>query len=291
MRVIIAPLQSTKDDGSAIHLPATSRKAPIPLEIRIELFERVKRLRRRGLSYSKIRKVLAENYGYTPSKSLLSEWLRGLHSPVGSANLFGAEPTPELAYVIGVKLGDGSINRKGYNRRIRLQSIDQEFVMEFDRCLSKILHTRRHRLWADKRRREIHIEARSVLLYNFLRQSLDDFKGWIEYSPQSVASFLRGFFDSEGSTSKDGSLRGFNSDTNLLRYVQCLLTTFFKIETTGPHLVAKVGSVMIRRGHRYLRRQNVYEIYVRREGLDNFSKNIGFTIRRKSGRLNGVLQP
>ena len=37
MRVIIAPLQSTKDNRTAIHLPATSRKAPIPLEIRMRI--------------------------------------------------------------------------------------------------------------------------------------------------------------------------------------------------------------------------------------------------------------
>ena len=50
----------------------------------------------------------------------------------GAPTGFLAEPSPELAYVIGVEQGDGSINRKGYNRRIRLHSVDPEFVKEFD---------------------------------------------------------------------------------------------------------------------------------------------------------------
>lgn len=112
-----------------------------------------------------------------------------------------SKPTPELAYVIGVTLGDGSLNRKGYNQRIRLQSVDLDFVLEFDRCLSKVLDSRRHTPWFDSRRSEIHIEASSVLLHDFLSQRWEVMKPWIEHCSQCVSMLLRGFFDSEGSVS------------------------------------------------------------------------------------------
>src|SRR5712692_6741250 len=85
-----------------------------------------------GVPYSRIRETLGAEFGVRPSKGQLSEWLRGIHSPLGSACNFSARPSPELAYVIGVKLGDGSLNRKGYNRRIRLTSVD------LDLCWSSI---------------------------------------------------------------------------------------------------------------------------------------------------------
>lgn len=93
-------------------LPSGSCKTAVPLEIRVEIFERAKALRKKGLSYSGIQSVVSEEYGFSPSKSMLSEWLRGKHHPLGSANRFAAEPTPELAYVVGVEFGDGSISRK-----------------------------------------------------------------------------------------------------------------------------------------------------------------------------------
>ena len=147
----------------------SSRKKDVPLEARLGMFERTKELRKSGLSYSRIRTVLLEEQGVAPSKSTISEWLQGVHDPLGSANRFVAKPSPELAYVIGVKFGDGSINRKGHSRRIRLQAIDSEFVAEFDRCVSSVLESDRHSLWPDSKRREVHLEVGSVLLYNFLK--------------------------------------------------------------------------------------------------------------------------
>ncbi len=263
----------------------SSAKLPVPLEIRAELYERVKLLRQRGLSYSKIRQVLSEKYGFVPSKSLISEWSRGVHHPLGSANRFVAEPNPELAYVIGVRFGDGSINRKGYNRRIRLQSVDPEFVVEFDRCLSVILRSARHALWEDNKRREVHVEARSVLLFNFLRQSFYDLQEWIEHCHQCVSAFLRGFFDSEGSVSKNGELFAWNNDTALLGYVMRLLRKYFAIETTGPHLGKRKGSEIQRRGKTYVRNSDSYYMYVRSKSIEKFMRCVGFVIRRKGERL------
>lgn len=270
-------------------LPHQSRKADIPLEIRFEVYERSKELRGRGLTYSQVRSTLLDSYGFAPSKASLSEWFRGIHHPLGSANRFFAEPTPELAYVIGVKFGDGSINIKGYNRRIRLQSIDWKFVREFDRCVSTVLHTEEHTLWAHKKRREIHVEARSVLLYNFLRQSLNDLQPWIEHCEKCVSAFLKGFFDSEGTVTPEGVLQAYNNDRDRLRYVMILLRKYFAVETTGPKLGKRRGSRIERRGKTYLRNSDSYSIYIKADSIERFAILVGFTIARKQRRLEAKM--
>jgi intein-encoded DNA endonuclease-like protein len=211
---------------------SSRRRRTVPLALRIDLYGGAKALRRQGLTYSEIAEALRKQHRAAPSKGQLSEWLRGIHGPFGSANRFLGKPIPELAYVIGVKLGDGSLNRKGYNRRIRLQSVDLDFVLEFDRCLSQVLGT------------------------------------------------LRGFFDSEGCLDKGGHLTCSNSDFALLRFVQHLLS-FFKIETTEPRLHTRAGTKISNRGRAYIRRSDVYLIYIRTRSLVSFNLSVGFTIQRK----------
>jgi len=245
-------------------------------------------MRQMGLTYSQIAEALKWEYKVGPSKGQLSEWLRGIHGPFGSANRFLAEPTPELAYVIGVTLGDGSLNRKGYNRRIRLQSVDLDFVLEFDRCLSKVLGTGAHKPWFDTRK--IHIEASSVLLHDFLHRRWEALKPWIEHCSSCVSMFLRGFFDSEGSVQDGGHVTCSNSGFALLRFVQYLLSFYFRVETTGPRLQTRAGTKISNRGHTYLRKLDVYYIYIRTRSLFIFSHSVGFTIRRKQLRLRRWVQ-
>jgi DNA endonuclease len=237
------------------------------------------------MTYSEIAASLRKQYNVGPSKGQLSEWLRGIHGPFGSANGFQAEPTPELAYVIGVTLGDGSLNIKGYNRRIRLQSIDLDFVLEFDRCLSNVLGTRKHKPWFDSKRREIHVEARSVLLHGFLNQNWKRLKPWTSHCNACTSKFLRGFFDSEGCVSVDGDLTASNSDFGLLQYVRNLLKGHFNVDTTGPHLTTRKGSILRHRGKKYVRKADCFEIYVRRASQRTFYRRVGFAIERKRVRL------
>jgi len=256
-----------------------------PLALRIELYEGAKELRKKGLTYSEIAEALKKQHSVAPSKGQLSEWFRGIHLPFGSANRFSAEPTPELAYVIGVNLGDGSFNRKGCNRRIRLQSVDLDFALEFDRCLSKVLGNGRHKPWFDTKRREIHIEASSVLLHCFLDQPWERLKPWICHCKACTSKFLRGFFDSECCVSKIGSITCFNADFGLLDYVRHLLLSSFKIESTGPRVKTQAGTTISNRGRSYVRRQSCHYIYIRTHSLGAFYRNIGLTIYRKRIRL------
>jgi len=192
--------------------------------------------------------------------------------------------------VIGVALGDGSLNHKGYNRRIRLQSVDLDFVLEFDRCLSMVLGTRRHTPWFDTRRREIHIEASSVLLHGFLNQPWRKLKPWICHCSPCVSMFLKGFFDSECTVSKTGSVRCYNSDIRLLKFVRNLLMSFFRIHSTGPHLGTRAGTKISNRGRSYIRRRSCYDIYIRTQSLGKFYREVDLTIWRKRVRLETKLR-
>ena len=95
----------------------------LPRELRIKLYNDVVALRRSGLTYRGIIKKLLRRYGVRISKSYISYWIRGVHSPYDGRRIPSLEllkPSEELAYVIGVKVGDGYTYRRrrtiqGYN--------------------------------------------------------------------------------------------------------------------------------------------------------------------------------
>ena len=95
----------------------------LPRELRIKLYGDVVALRRGGLTFRGIIEEVWRRYGVRISKSLISEWLRGMYSPYNGRRIPSLEllkPSEVLAYVIGVVLGDGypKMKRrviKGYN--------------------------------------------------------------------------------------------------------------------------------------------------------------------------------
>ena len=263
----------------------------VALDRQIAINQRALELRALGSTYSEIMRKVFDEFGVRLQKSTVSDWTRGLHTPLGRAHTFVPEPTPELAYVIGVEKGDGSLNVRQvtYNYRFRLQSVDREFVEEFDRCLAKILHSSRHALWVGAGRKEIHVVANSFLLYRFLKRPFQELRQFVEHCAHCTSAFLRGFFDSEGSVSKEGSLTGWNSDASLLRYVQGLLFGTFGIQTTGPRLGTRKGTKLTRRGRTYVRNLDCFGIRVRNKFRRLFLQKIGMTIERKRFRLRQAL--
>jgi intein-encoded DNA endonuclease-like protein len=123
------------------------------------------------------------------------------------------KPSEELAYVIGVKVGDGYVGkksrvRKGYNYVwIGLKARDREFVEEFARCLAKVLGRRQIRPRYVKSSGRYVVEAESKTLYELLKKpvDLDRLRRYIEHCGRCVAAFIRGFADSEGSVDKNGN--------------------------------------------------------------------------------------
>ena len=270
------------------HWSSGSGRTRPTLDVRAAMLEEVLRLRRGSYLYREISDQIQEDFGVRLAKETISGWVRGISSPLNSGHQFNPEPTPALAYIIGVETGDGFLNqkRRGYQYRIRLRAVDIEFVEAFNQAVAEVLQCRPHRLWKGKKSRETEVEFGSYLLHKFLSQPLQSLTAFIEHCRRCAAAFLRGFFDSEGSIDVSGrALTASNTDIDLLRYVQYLLTVYFGIETTGPRLGTKKGSILTRRGRSYVRKADCYYIYVRRTCVGHFFSEIGLTIQRKTARF------
>ncbi len=275
-------------DGDESDAPRSGARKFEPLDVRIALHEKAVALRQKGCTYRQIADTIERDSGIRLCKKTISNWTRGKTNPIRAGRSFVAKPTPELAYVIGVETGDGFLNVKAqtYQYRIRLRAVNREFVEAFNQAVAKVLGCPPHKLWKGEKARETEVEFGSYLLHKFLSQKLDDLKPFIEYDRSCAASFIRGFFDSEGSVNTREQLTASNTDLNLLHYVQELLRGRFGIETTGPHLRSRKGSILTNRGKSYYRKANCYDIYVLSLGREVFFREIGLTIRRKSNRVS-----
>jgi intein-encoded DNA endonuclease-like protein len=273
------------------------RRNYLQREIRIKLFDEVNRLRRDGLTYGKIIEEIWQRYGVRLTRSHVSYWIRGLHSPYNGRYVPSIEllrPSEKLAYVIGVNVGDGYTNYSDV--RIGLKVKDREFATEFGRCLAKVLGR------GPIKPRYIYIndvglyavEVHSQTLYELLKKPVDfnKLKKYIEHCKRCMAAFLRGFADSEGSVNKRGYIIIYNTDYELLTYVKDLLKRL-GIESTGPWRQQKrQGKPFYDRKtmKRYIYKKDEYYIYIGAGSNINFYKNISFTIRRKQRRLENYIK-
>ena len=278
------------------------REGYLPRELRIKLYGDVVALRRGGLTYGGIVKEVRRRYGVRISKSHISYWIRGMHNPYNGRRIPSIEllkPSEELAYVIGVILGDGYTymrrrSIKGYNHAwIGLKARDREFVEESARCLAKVLNRRQIRPRYRDDVGKYVVEAKSKTLYELLRKpvDLDRLKPYIEHSERCVAAFLRGFADSEGSVDKRSYVRIYNTNVELLTYVKALLKRL-NIESWGPKLQTRRGTVIRdpKTGKQYMTKKDVYVICIRARSIMNFYRYVGFAIGRKQRRLEEYIK-
>lgn len=258
-----------------------------PLQLRAQLYQRVLELRERGLSYNQIIKEVAELFRVKLSKSHISGWVTGSHRPYGSVRALDTTPSAELCYVIGVVMGDASMSVSHYNYMIKLRVTDKEFADEFARCLSVILGRTSPEVRRHEKTHAWHTELSSLLLRQFMLQSLSSLAQTIQHCDECKGAFLRGFFDSEGSVS-GRELTVSNGDIDKLSLV-CDLLSSLGIETTGPHLLKKSGKLVLIKGRFYHQNKDQNSIRVRRRSLGLFRSKVGFHIRRKSDALDLVL--
>jgi intein-encoded DNA endonuclease-like protein len=277
------------------NITKTKRKKIPPRELRIKMYNDVHKLRKRGLSYTKIREELHRKYGVWIDATTISNWSRGVCTPYNGRRIPSLEllkPSEDLAYVIGVRLGDGYTYKSGGDCFIGLKAKDKEFVEKFGRCLGNVLGRRpiRPRKEAEK----YAAVAVSRTLHELLKKPVDlkRIKSYVEHCPKCAAAFLRGLFDSEGHVHKAGYIYLHNTDYDLLVYAQKLLWKYFGIESTGPWPHKRKGTTMHdpRTGKQYKINEDCYYIYIRAESLPKFYRHIGFTIPRKQKRLEDYLR-
>jgi len=255
------------------------------LETRTKMYDLVHTLRTRGMSYRRIQEKVSTSFGSPVSKGSISQWVRGIHKPLGRVNEFNQTASVELAYVIGVVLSDGNINSRKYDREILLSVTDREYAEEFARCLGRIVGGSSDKIRrSDKRNRWI-VQKRSVLLYQFLKRPWPIFKPWIEHNAKCTSAFLRAFYDGEGSIS-GRSLTLYNTQLDLLLYIRDLLSKL-KIETTEPRVGTRAGTELKdpENGRTYTRNSDCFSLRIRVKSLPQFARDIGFTINRKQQKL------
>jgi len=198
---------------------------------------------------------------------------------------WASEPSNELAYVIGVLLGDGYIVREHHsNYDIELMVKDYEFAEEFSKAIAKILDKKYKKPYWSRSHNRWRVYYRSKAFYTwYRRQDLDTLKQYIEHNRETVANFLRGFYDSDGNNYRYKHIFLYNSNLKLLRYTQYLLKKYFSIKATGPYLIAKAGSIHIKRnGERIKTNHDIYCIAISRmKDIRVFLSEIGFSIREK----------
>jgi intein-encoded DNA endonuclease-like protein len=269
------------------------RRKYLPLEIRMKMYDDVLRLHKEGLSYSQIQKRLCEKYEEQISLSRISDWINGKHNPFGKVNKFDEKPSLKLSYVVGVIFSDGYKYFDNIHHLIRLVVKDKEFAEEFGKCLAKILGRKKpYKPFWDKDLKLWTVIGCSIQLYKFLDKPLEELKTYIEYSKETVVSFLRALFDGDGSIyvrirgGRKRILWLYNTNKEILIYVQYLLKKYFDIDATGPHLATRKGSIRyFPNGITTKTTEDYYYIYIRANSLVNFYKYIGFTIKRKQQRL------
>jgi intein-encoded DNA endonuclease-like protein len=291
-----------KDDEVIVVVASENKKKFTPRELRIKVHRRVIELRQQGRSYNEIRAAIKEEFGIVLSKSQISYWTRGIHDPHNGRRIPSLEllePSEDLAYVIGVLCGDGSVweksrVRKGYRRVvIYLEAKDREFVEEFAIRIGRVLNRPPPRVKV-KSTGYYYVEVESRTLYELMKRPIDieKIRRFVEHCERCMAMFLRGFFDSEGSVNKHGYVTVANSNYELLLYVQKLLLKRFGIETSWPRPTTKQGTTFYNplRGKVYEHKKDVYVLYVSKQCNVRFYYYVGFTILRKRARLEDYLR-
>ena len=225
------------------------------------------------------------------SESIKMGLIKGRIKPVAKPHILSPDSknlTCEKAYVLGVLAGDGWLSYSPAKRRyqIGLETIDEEFADAFWQCLNKVYGLKpskrklieKHPGWKDKYCVRLCCKAacEDLLSYGVLFKQ----DGWLvppaikNASPAIQASYLRGFFDSEGSMETNGR----------------------RIRGTSSHLPGLEGVSALLRGlrirYRIIRqsKNSAYDVRIQdRASVELFAKHVSFTINRKKGKLQRLL--
>jgi intein-encoded DNA endonuclease-like protein len=274
------------------------RRKYLPLEIRAKMYEDIIELRRQELSYNQIQKIFYEKYGKQLPISTIYDWINERCNPFGKLNKFNEKPSPELTYIIGVILSDGyKYIGKKFQYNLRLAVNDREFAEKFAECLTKVLKKKKpYKPFFNRKTKRWIVAGCSVLLFGFLNRMLKELKSIIEYDEKCVSAFLQALFDGEGyihvkitKRKKRRQLCLYNTNRELLEYIQYLLRSFFNIDST-IHLARKKGLRYFPNNKIGKSDKDEYYLYIRTKGFLNFYKHVGFSIKRKQQRLIKAIQ-
>ncbi|RLF23969.1 MAG: hypothetical protein DRN15_04455 [Thermoprotei archaeon] len=201
-----------------------------------EILEFIKELRNKGYGYKRIQREIEKMYGWSPSLSTIRYWIREI---LEDRRVFSAEipwrprKRSELAYIIGVALGDASLGLakrtdrpKGKRYVFKLKVRDKEFAEEVRKAIERIgLHCSGVKEYYDEREERMyyivqcHVK-RFVMFLRSLKKYPEKVWKWIEGYERE---FLKGFYESEGSLLEKEQILIYNSRKEFIDIVaECL---------------------------------------------------------------------
>lgn len=261
-------------------------------DLRLELYRRVRELHRQGLSYRNIQNVIEEQYGVRISKSHISYWIRGIHTPEREPYNRPDFSRPEMAWIAGMYVGDGSIkvNKKG--RTLTLKVRDRELVEEAARKLAIVMGRDKPYFVGKLSDGRYYVEVRSRELADhlFRRENV------LHYLEKWPREFIRAFFDCEGFAVGSISCQGVflrrvgasNTDYDLLVMIREKLMDL-RVRTRITRMF-RAGRIVVTSKGRTTAKKDCYMLYTTRScDLIQFYSKIGFSIPRKMEKLMDIV--
>jgi len=125
--------RSHSDGGSRFH-------DHIPPELARTLFSASIVLSKKGLGGIRIAKELSLRHSLRVCPGTINHWIYGEREP-RIRNLFEVKPSPELSYIIGANIGDGSNLAKSGS--VKLEVSDLDFAETFNAKMAALFSRKR----------------------------------------------------------------------------------------------------------------------------------------------------
>lgn len=207
-------------------------------------------------------------------------------------------PSKELAYLIGILNGDGSLNiNKGKNYCYKLSVKDKDFAINFKNIIKEwcgldcCLYKRKDKYHKQKFYYETMLNSKEAIpilskyyIHRNKNKALEEIKNFINLKNEYQIQFIEGFFDSEGSINKNGRILLFNKNKDILDFFSELFKNF-DIKTTI--YLTKVAERKIR--NIILEPTEIYVLNIQyKEGKKIFCNIFNSSIKRKQDRILNV---
>jgi len=247
-----------------------------------------------GLGGVRIARELSVAYSLNISPRTIYHWIHGYCKPP-IRNIFKAQPSRALSYVIGANIGDGcNLFKSGC---VKLEVTDLDFAKAFNSNMPTLFS----RIKPNKVLKRVFPSSRLPLyIVKYVSRQLADFlnqplRTLLEFAFKYPREFLRGFFDGEGHVDVSAtwgfrtSVGAENSDRFLLLRIRLLLKKKFQIDSK-IYCKRKEGSVKTIRGKSFIMKRTSYGLNIGKvDDVKIFARKIGFSIFRKSQKLDDAL--
>ncbi|MEM1977197.1 MAG: LAGLIDADG family homing endonuclease [Nitrososphaerota archaeon] len=264
-------------------------------DLRVKLFCEVVELRGRGCSYGEIIREISWRHGVTLSKSHVSYWTRGMHTPMNeSYNRPDLTPSPELAIIAAAASGDGTIRERKDGFVFEIEMKDFEPIQLIAECLAKIVGKPEPCFIGRLSDGLYYTQIRSRKLYNYL-SIWDNVVQLLHLYPRE---FMGMFFECEGGPCVCIThekrfhflIKAYNTNLQLLQVMGGELARLGI--SSRIYLAHKAGRVSISgsRGIVIARKDCYFLRILRAESIERYAAEIGFISERKRRKLADMIE-